>query len=52
MEKYIEKIEAEIEKAKKRELDKYRSGAYHRAYEEYGIQTGLMLATDILLNKK
>ncbi len=51
MEKYIERIEAEIEKAKKRELDNYRSGAHCRAYEEYGIQIGLMLAIDILLNK-
>lgn len=52
MEKYIERIEAEIEEAKKRELNNYRNTVYSRAYEEYGIQTGLMLAIDILLNKR
>ena len=52
MEKYIERIEAEIEKAKRREIVRYREGSYHMANEEYGIQTGLMLALDILLNKK
>ncbi len=52
MEHYIKKIEAEIEKAKKRELDNYRDMMNHRANEEYGIQTGLMLALDILQNKR
>lgn len=52
MEKYIKKIEAEIEKAKKRELDNYRHTLHYQAYEEYGIQTGLMIALDILQNKK
>ena len=52
MEKYIKKIEAEIEEAKKRELNNYRNTRHYRAYEEYGIQTGLMMAIDILSNKK
>ena len=52
MEKYIKKIEAEIEKAKRREIVRYREGLYQMAKEDYVIQTGLMLALDILLNKK
>ena len=52
MEKYIERIEAEIEKAKRREIVRYREGLYHMANEDYIIQTALMLALDILLNKK
>ena len=52
MEKYIKKIEVEIDDAKRREIVRYREGSYHMAKEEYGIQTGLMLALDILLNKK
>ena len=52
MEKYIKRIESEIDKSLQREIDRYRQSNVSSAKEEYGIRTGLMLALDILLNKK